>query len=231
MEIHFILVRPVVPENIGFVCRAIKNMGFNSLMVVGSDKHTKKGAQNTAYDSHDILENIRTFTQLEEATRGMDLVIGTTAKKRKLRHEYIPSENLKNFLNEREKELKHVAIVFGSESDGLSGDEEKCCDILSTVAMAQDYPSINLSHSVMIYAYELSELAGAPLNQESAGPQDTSKFSAFKSQVNDFLEILEIEQRQPGLFHEIRDRLFQMKPRDVSLFMSASRYLRNYLKK
>lgn len=229
MEIHFILVRPVVPENVGFVCRSIKNMGFSKLRVVGSDKHLRNGARHTAYESREILEGIESFDSLDQAVKDMDLVIGTTGKKRKLRYQYLEASKLNGFLEERQASLEKVAIVFGSESDGMTTDEEKCCDMLSSIPMAIEYPSINLSHSVMIYAYELSKLK-LDMNPSEVST-DENKFKAFKEQTNSFLEILEIGKRQPGLYQQIKDKMLAMKPEDITLFMSTARYLRNHLKK
>ena len=229
MEIHFILVRPVVPENVGFVCRSIKNMGFSKLRVVGSDKHLRNGARHTAYESREILEGIERFDSLDQAVKDMDLVIGTTGKKRKLRYQYLEASKLNGFLEERQASLEKVAIVFGSESDGMTTEEEKCCDMLSSIPMAIEYPSINLSHSVMIYAYELSKLK-LDMNTSKELPNE-SKYKAFKDQINSFLEIVEIGQRQPGFYQQMRDKLLSMKPEDITLFMSAARYLRNHIKK
>ncbi len=228
MQIHFILVRPVVPENIGFVCRSIKNMGFDKLRIVDSDKYLKKGARNTAYESHEVLENIQYFDDLESAIQDMDMVIGTTAKNRKLRYEYVDSQNIRQFLDDRRDSFDNLAIVFGSESDGLNSTEEKCCDVLSTISMAEDYPSINLSHSVMIYAYELSGLNKVVTKQTNDVSNDL--YSAFKGQVEEFLSILEVDERQPGIYQQVKDKLLLLPENDIKLFMSLARYLRNHIK-
>ena len=44
MKIHFVLVEPAVPENIGAAARAIKTMGFDSLWIVNSEKYKEKEA-------------------------------------------------------------------------------------------------------------------------------------------------------------------------------------------
>ena len=65
---------------------------------------------------------------------------------------------MKDWMEKRNDMVSKVGIVFGSETNGLSTEEENLCDVMSTIPMAQDYPSINLSHSVMIYAYELAQI-------------------------------------------------------------------------
>jgi len=56
-EIYFILVEPVVPENIGAAARAIKKMGFSKLRLVNplGLHHKKSGV--VAHGANDILEN------------------------------------------------------------------------------------------------------------------------------------------------------------------------------
>ncbi len=230
MQITFILVRPVVPENIGFVCRCIYNMGFDSLRIVESDKQLHKGAFNTAYETHHILEKILSFDKLEDAVSDLDLVIGTTGKEFSLRNEYLEIRKIKPFLKERKESLTSVGIVFGSESDGLKIEEQNLCDILSSIPMAQDYPSINLSHSVMLYAYELSQIKEATNTEKYEEIKDPGLFKAYKEQVDDFLVKLGVQKRQPGLYQQVKDRLMHLKPDDVNLFMTLARYLRNVIK-
>ena len=45
MDIHFILVEPTRPENVGASARAIKTMGFRSLRLVNPCNHLAERAQ------------------------------------------------------------------------------------------------------------------------------------------------------------------------------------------
>lgn len=223
MNIIIILVRPVVPENIGFVCRAMYNMGFEELRIVDSDKHTKKGARNTAYKVHHILENADQYHNLSEATEDLDLIIGTTAKERRLHMDHLPVAKLHAFLDQRKGDFRNVGLVFGSESDGLTLEEENLCHVLSTIPMAHGYPSMNLSHSAAIYAYELSK--NKPIESEGDN-QEPGRYRAFAEQTEQFLEKLEVKDRQPGLYQQVKDRMLRMSAKDIGLFMSIARYLR-----
>jgi tRNA/rRNA methyltransferase len=131
-------------------------MGFETLRIVSEKWEMDDSARKTAYQAHDILQNIQVYQTLEEAITDQDLIIGTTAKPRKNRYLLIPSFKIKSHIDRLNENIDQVAIVFGSESNGLSQQDERLCHFLSTIPMAMPYPSINLSHSVMIYAYELS---------------------------------------------------------------------------
>jgi len=47
-----------------------------------------------------------------------------------------------------------VALVFGREDKGLSNDELALCQMGVHIPTASAYPSLNLSHAVMVVAYE-----------------------------------------------------------------------------
>lgn len=54
MNIHFILVEPALPENVGASARAIKTMGFRSLWLVNPCNHLDDKAKWLAHGSVDI---------------------------------------------------------------------------------------------------------------------------------------------------------------------------------
>jgi tRNA/rRNA methyltransferase len=54
MQIHFILVEPAVPENVGAAARAIKTMGFSSLRLVNTKAHLEEEAKWLAHASDEI---------------------------------------------------------------------------------------------------------------------------------------------------------------------------------
>lgn len=201
-------------------------MGQRHLRIVASDAHKQKGARNTAYESHDMLEKIESFDSLEDAVEDMDLVVGTTGKPRKLRYELVRSDQLPEFLEEKWEITSKVALIFGSESNGLSKEEENRCDVLSTIPMHTSYPSINLSHSVMIYAYELSkikQIQSDPVNSIE-GKGEVSK--ALKEQSSQLLNELQMAKQQPGLYQRIKDKIALMNSDDSRLVLSLLRYLR-----
>ena len=48
--------------------------------------------------------------------------------------------------------------MFGSESNGLSNDEISKADYILNIKTQNHYSSLNLSHAVLLVAYELSKL-------------------------------------------------------------------------
>ena len=158
MDLAFILVEPRVPENIGSAARAIKTMGFRKLCLVNPCDYKTGKAQWLAHGSKDILDKAKVFSNLKEAAEGYDLIIGTTTRHRISKSEYIEIGELKSFLEERQNDYSKIALVFGGEESGLSNSQMASCDITSNISMAVNYPLLNLSQAVMIYAYMLSDI-------------------------------------------------------------------------
>ena len=221
MQIHYILVNPAVPENVGFAARALKTMGFNSLRLVGSDLHNQQGARNTGYQSHDILDQVAIFEDLPAALKDVDLTIGTTAKSRIKRYDYHHPKELKKIIGEKEDTIGSIALVFGSEENGLSNRDLESCDLLSTIPLKTSYPSLNLAHSVLLYAYELSGYAQPAEKEESTTSERLQK--ELKNKAAEILHWLEVDQN-PIRYQRMMDRLMQAGKTDTELLLLLGKY-------
>jgi tRNA/rRNA methyltransferase len=175
MDFSFILVEPAVAENVGAAARALKTMGFDRLLIVNSKAHLEPRARWVAHGSVDIMDNIKVFDTLETAVRDADLVIGTTAKRRRTHADYYPCTEIPRLIQRKAEMLENVAIVFGREESGLTNEELGLCHIFTGVPIKTGYPSLNLSQSVMIYAWELMRYSlGGPAATKSQPFPDMS---------------------------------------------------------
>lgn len=180
MQISFILVEPAVPENVGAAARALKTMGFSELILIKPCDHLSDPARWLAHASNDILENAMVFESLKDALTAFDFVVGTTAKKRSVKNDYFLLPDLPRLLKAKGNTLEKVAIIFGREESGLTNNELKLCDLVTTITLQTSYPSLNLAQAVMLCAYELSKTdyhdsTIVEINQES--------FAALKEKV------------------------------------------------
>lgn len=228
MRIHIILSHPSVPENIGFVCRALKTMGFNDLILINAESHLSEKTLKTAYGSHDILQSARVVSNLSEAIEHMDLVIGTTAKNRVGRHDYYEPAALVSMLQSKVSIVNDLALVFGSERNGLSKEEIALCDILTTIPLKTSHPSLNLAQAVLIYVYELSAFDHIKSTSDTFENPVTDQ-KRLKSEAVDLLDFLEVN-AQPSLYQRLKDRLASASSEDTSLLLALSRFLRRKLK-
>ncbi|MFP4448001.1 MAG: tRNA/rRNA methyltransferase, partial [Bacteroidales bacterium] len=159
MNLYFILIEPAVPENIGAAARAIKTMGFRSLWIVNSKQYQEEKAKHLAHGANEILENARYFSTFKEMLSELDFSVATTSKSRSVRFEYLEGKNLHSFLSQKTNIVNNTGIIFGREKYGLSNEELKQCDIISSIPQINNYPSLNLGQAVMLYAYLLSDLS------------------------------------------------------------------------
>jgi len=179
-----------------------------------------------AHASTDILQNATIYSDLESAIAGVDFVIGTTAKKRSVKHDYHHSSELINIINAKSNSINQVAIVFGREESGLTNDELKLCDILSTIPMRRKYPSLNLGQAVMIYTYSLSALAFTSKKRKENIPEN-SKYSIMKEEL---VKILIQTGLSPdrNLYNRILERAALLNDTDLNLFLSLVRRMNNH---
>ncbi|MBI2360889.1 MAG: RNA methyltransferase, partial [Deltaproteobacteria bacterium] len=153
-NIRVVLVEPKGSGNIGSVARAMKNMGFNDLALVGGGRTQSFWARAMAVHAADMLKNIRRFATLREAVADCALVVGTTRRGGLYRsHSRSPREVAPELL--AEAQTGKAALVFGPEDHGLSNRDLKHCQWLITIPAHPGYPSLNVAQAVMICLYEL----------------------------------------------------------------------------
>jgi len=222
MTTYFVLVHPTNPGNIGAAARAIKTMGFKFLRLVSSRNsgiHLEEMALKMAYGSHDILKSARLFDSLEDALSDIDFAIATTAKKRTKFYDYFKPERARQLVES--KSLNNLAIVFGREDHGLEGEEIELCDIISTIDLAQEYPSINLAQCIMIYSFVFSQIEKNETNSQTAVE---SEQKILKTRASALFNSLGISNRE-NLNRRMMERLMQANRDDSHLFLSFHRFL------
>ena len=158
-NIHFVLVEPKEPGNIGASARALKNMGFANLSLVNPPPLTDE-ARWFARNAMDVLDGSQSFADVQAAIAEKAFVVGTTGRKGKKRGLILPIaqgiEKIKAYAQDGP-----VAILFGRESRGLYNEEVSECGLLVTIPANREQPSLNLAQAVMIIAYELGKDAMA----------------------------------------------------------------------
>ena len=169
-RVRVILVEPKSEGNVGAVARAMRNFGARDLVLV---KPCPLGdeAYKRAMHGVEILQAAKKADSLDSATRGADLVVGTSgidtrSEKRFARISVAPRE-----LATRVAPMQGtVAVAFGREDFGLFETELARCDLLVTIPAAADYPILNLSHAATIVLYELfTARAGTRSRREASG--------------------------------------------------------------
>ena len=183
-NIHFILVRPQLGENIGSVARAIKNFNITKLRIVNprcvwpNDK-----ALATSVGAKDILKKSKVFNSIDSSIADLDIVFASTSRIRKVNKKIIPILDLSKSI----KRKKKIGILFGPEASGLSNDELNSADYLVKIPTNKNFSSLNLSHSAIIFSFQIFQHF---LKKKTTYKSSYKSSFATKDQVNKFLDFI-----------------------------------------
>jgi len=219
-NISIVLVDTKTPGNIGAAARCMMNMGLSRLILVDPPEDKEQDARKLSAGAHEIIEKAARFPTLAGALAGHGLVIGTSRHAGKQR---------KNILSPRQAaeqvipilSKNRVAIVFGNEVNGLENNDLALCQEIVAIPSSDTFQSLNLSHAVMIIAYELFLASSAqlkPLNDELARSDDIEGFFAQLQQTLQTIGFLERDhpERLMFSFRQLFGRA-RMNSRDVSM--------------
>ena len=183
-NIYFILVRPQMGENIGSVARAIKNFNIKHLRLVNPRCNwPNQKALATSVGAKDVLKKAKIYDSVEKSIGDLDIIFASTSRIRKVNKKTISVINFKT----RIKKGRKVGILFGPEASGLSNDEISCADYLVKIPSNKNFSSLNLSHSAIIFCYELfKNYIGKKVDYKTSYKSSVAK----KSEVNKFLNFI-----------------------------------------
>ena len=156
-KIRVVLVNTSHPGNIGGAARAMKNMGLKSLVLVDPIKYPHRDANSRAAGADDILENARVVATLEEALEGCSVVLGTSARDRRIPWPLLdPREAAGTCLQMWQADHEaEIAVVFGREYAGLTNEELQRCQYHIHIPSDPEFSSLNLAAAVQVMSYEV----------------------------------------------------------------------------
>lgn len=114
-----------------------------------------------AWGAQDVLEAARVFDSLAEALADATLVAGLSGR----RDAGVPVSDVRDLAGQVAAlgDDDRVALVFGPESSGLRLDELSLCGRRVRIPSHPRQPSLNLSHAVMVTAYEVFRAGRRPV--------------------------------------------------------------------
>ena len=183
-KVYFILVRPQMGENIGSAARAIKNFNIKYLRIVNPRCNwPSQKALATSVGAKDILKSAKIYNSIEKAIGDLDIIFASTSRIRKVNKKII---SILDFKKKVEKKRK-IGILFGPEASGLSNDEISYANYLVKIPTNKKFSSLNLSHSVIIFCFELFQYFS---NKKAIYKSGYKSSVAKKSEVNKFLSFI-----------------------------------------
>jgi len=193
-NIHIVLIGPEDPANIGAVARAIKNTGFEHVILVQKEKQIPKTAFWVAHASEEILASAKIYDNLAEAVAPMRLVVGTTQRRRMPFFDLVlPEEAIQRALTIA---IDHpVAFIFGRESRGLDNEELYQCNLWSKIPSPVVHPAFNLAQSVLIFTYTCYRqlLASSPAHVVTSATHQ--EWEAFYNRLETGLRLADFQSK------------------------------------
>jgi TrmH family RNA methyltransferase len=180
--VRFVLVRSRSPGNVGAVARAMKNFGLADLVLVDPRMHRTGDAPGTppyfetesrrmAWRAADLLDSARTVDTLAQAVAPCSLVLAT-APRGAARMDNMDPERAARRLADSAPD--GAALVFGSESSGLTREELSLCSGVVVIPTDPAYRDLNVAQSAVILAYLLQRAReGGPPEPPSSAEAPT----------------------------------------------------------
>lgn len=153
-NLQIVLVEPRVSQNVGMVARAMMNLGFRKLALVGANKFDISQAAITACWARPILDQIQFYDSLRDAISSCHRVCGFSARAGKNR---VAPVSLADWAALTwDADSCKTALVFGPEDHGLLQEHLELCTELVCIPASSEYPAFNLAQAVLLTLYELT---------------------------------------------------------------------------
>ncbi|KIQ97202.1 tRNA:Cm32/Um32 methyltransferase [Lysobacter sp. A03] len=216
-RIRIVLVGTQHPGNIGSAARAMKTMGLDRLVLVAPQRAPDVESFALAAGANDVLDTAVTFNTLADAVSDCRLVLGCTARSRRISlQELMPRAGAERAVAVAAE--AEVALVFGRERTGLENHELQLCHAAIHIPANPDYSSLNLAAAVQVISYEMrlallaSPEAGSPtlaIPAQHNPPASHAQMEHFFAQLAETLDAIDFHKgRSPDSAMRKLRRLF-----------------------
>lgn len=189
----------------------MKTMGFHELALVAPRQFPHPEATARAAGADDVLEGAKIYATLQEAIADCHLVIGTSARPRKVPWPSLTPRQCAELVK-KEGALIKIAIVFGRERCGLTNQELDLCHYWLFIPCNLSFSSLNVAAAVQIVTYELHlasvESPWSVLSDSRLATQaELESFYAHLKQTLEDIGFIHSAKQGPSLMRRLR-RLF-----------------------
>lgn len=238
-NVRIVLVNTSHPGNIGGTARAMKNMGLERLYLVEPQDFPSDQAVWRAAGATDVLDNAVVVQSLDEAISGCSLVVGTSARERRIPWPLLDPRQCGESVWQ-EAHQHEVAIVFGREDRGLTNEELHKCNYHVHIPSNPEYSSLNLATAVQVITYEIrmayllaTENNTLPQHQWDFPPADAQALETFYTHIEDTLAQLDfLDKDNPKQTMTRLRRLFnrvRMDQMELNIFRGVLTAMQNYI--
>lgn len=173
MRVRIVLVEPREGGNVGAAARVMKNFGIRDLMIVGPppDDPDEKSVWWAA-GAEDVLREARHVDTLEHALADVHLSVAATAVRARHVFEQLTPADVARLAEQTVGDDERLALVFGRETWGLTGQEIAMCQRTASIPTSPEYATMNLAQAVGVFCYELGKGLRPQPNKRHLAPGD-----------------------------------------------------------
>ena len=154
-RLRIVLVGTQHPGNIGAAARAMKTMGLARMVLVAPERPLDEAAYRRSAGAEEVMGDAPVFATLAEAVADCRLVLGCTARSRRVAlEELLPRQAAARGVA-MAGDGGEVALVFGRERTGLENEELQLCHAAVHIPSDPAFSSLNLAAAVQVLSYEL----------------------------------------------------------------------------
>ena len=231
-NIRIVLVEPATPGNIGATARVLKTTGLSQLALVNPGTWDTPEARAFAHGAGDILAGSQVFPSLAAAVADCHIVVGTTHRQGRFRTVTSEPHALIAQLA-AQAHHRRIALVFGRERDGLWHEELALCQQVLRFPTAVAYPSLNLSHAVLLFTYGLYRAVGETPPAPAAPLATAGERERMVAQIVQALAEIEFTpyNNEPDHFGRVLRRFFnkvELEVRDVRAIQTICGQIRKF---
>lgn len=227
IELRIVLVRSIYERNVGATSRAMANMGFNHLILVGPQCEFTIEANKAAATGQFAFENKTVYADWKEfyAKEPHGLQIALTARDgrgRQVQDFATTLQEFKNTSHELKKSSENpfvIHLLFGPEDWGLSAEDIQYANFCCSIPTYGDNSSLNLSQATLlamhiyrsVYGGEKTRLDGQQkLKALQKKPTDVFPDESLKAWL---IEMgFKLDQKKMNVFTVLRRMLLQNAP-------------------
>ena len=226
------LVEPATPGNIGATARVLKTTGLSQLALVNPGTWDTPEARAFAHGAGDILDGSQVFSSLAAAVADCHIVVGTTHRQGRFRTVTSEPHTLIAQLA-AQAHHRRIALVFGRERDGLWHEELALCQQVLRFPTAVAYPSLNLSHAVLLFTYGLYRAVDETPPAPAAPLATAGERERMVAQIVQALAEIEFTpyNNEPDHFGRVLRRFFnkvELEVRDVRAIQTICGQIRKF---
>jgi len=230
-QFKIILSHTTHPGNIGATARAMKVMGLSKLTLVNPSKYPSAEATERASKASDILVSAEICTNMHDAIADCRLVVGASVRTRTLPNRLVTPRELVSVIKE-DPQNTPVAILFGTESSGLTNDELHLCHYQVYIPTNPEYSSLNLASAVQLISYEM-RLAFSKMQQLPEARVSENEQVISREQLDGLLQHFEQVMSATGYLNpdhrkQLDNRMSRLLSK-ATITESENRLLRGFL--